>query len=131
MINTWVPCDIMANNNGTFILTQKDSSEVYASDCWGLELAMLNIANFRKYAINIGVGKTAVIYKGRNRFLIDIENGKINVHGASLFIYSKKGCWHYLKNVLKIYSPPAPDKLSVGDTILIQEKKFVFNPVSP
>ncbi|UAY55257.1 hypothetical protein [Arachidicoccus terrestris] len=120
-----VICDIAANKDGTYTLINRDSSNFYGSGCSGLEIAMLNTAGFRRYTIN-SASQEILTYRGRNQFLIDIKDGQIELHVADLFIYSSGSCWKFTSNTPKRYSPPDVKLLEVADTILLQNKKFVY-----
>lgn len=119
-------CDITPNSDGTYTLTNRDSSDYYAAGCSAIELSMLDTLDFRKYRIHGGVDVTSLIYRGRNKFLIEQKNGQIVIHAFTVLIYSSEGCWGLISNSLKRHFPPTINLLKPGDTVLIQNKTFAY-----
>lgn len=124
-IKDTIICDIVANGNGTYTLINRDSSLHSDNGCNQMELELLDTAGFRKFRIS-SANDNYTFYMGRDKFLIDLENGQINLHASTLLLYSSKYCWGIIRNALKIYFPPDVSKMKLGDTVLIQNKRFVY-----
>lgn|GEM_PF-5403907 len=119
-----VLCDITANTDGTYTLINKDSSNYAGEGCRELEVSMLDTAGFRKYEISTA-SQNLIIYRGRDKYLIDIRNKQLSLHRATLF-YVRPGCWSFINNTLKRYFPPNAGRLSMSDTILLQNRNVIY-----
>lgn len=120
-----VICDIRKNGDGSFSLTDRDSTGYSTHGCNSLQVDMLDKSTYRKITIWDANGQYS-FYRGRSRLTLAVNNGQLELYARTVFNVRGTTCKEYTVNSLLHYFPPDVNTFAVNDTALIQEKRYVF-----